>query len=71
MGCYTYKNRNKQYTEKKMERINELMSEETANTTDTVNMIHTTSEKEIVVVKEAQAKMEALGFKVGVYNWTP
>lgn len=54
-----------------MERINELMSEETANTTDTVNMIHTTSEKEIVVVKEAQAKMEALGFKVGVYNWTP
>ena len=53
-----------------MERINELMREETANTTDTVNMIHTTSEKEIVVVKEAVAKMEALGFKIGVYNWT-
>jgi hypothetical protein len=53
-----------------MERINELMSEETSNTTETVNMIHETSEKEIVVIVQIQAKMEALGFKVGVYNWT-
>lgn len=53
-----------------MIRINELMSEETSNTTDTVNMIHTTSEKEIVVATYKQAEMEALGFKVGVYNWT-
>lgn len=52
-----------------MERINELMSEETSETTETVNMIHTTSEKEVVVVKSAQAKYEGLGFKVGVYNW--
>jgi len=52
-----------------MERINELMSEETSKTTESVNMIHKTSEKEIVVKASLVSKMEALGFKIGVYNW--
>lgn len=46
--------------------MNELM---TTKSTETVNMIHETSEKEIVVNVSLQAKMEAQGFKVGKYEW--
>ncbi len=54
-----------------MERINELMSEETSETTSTVNVIHAFSEKELVIVNTPAniQKYFEMGFVVGVYNW--
>jgi hypothetical protein len=48
---------------------NELMSNE-LKTEETVDMIHTTSEKEIRVNASKVDSMKALGFKVGTYEWT-
>ena len=47
---------------------NELMSNK-VDTEESVDMIHTTSEKEIVVKISMVSKYEALGFKIGTYEW--
>jgi hypothetical protein len=49
--------------------MNELMNAKPANAEAVVDMIHTTSEKEVRVNASKVDSMKALGFKVGTYEW--